>query len=270
LKETRIAGGISGAKFATKLNWQQSRVSKLETGLQIATREDVMAWADALDLDTAVRDELVELAKLAASEYESWLAAYHTKGGGAKAQEAIGSLDEVTVVTRHLALGMIPGLLQNEDYARAVVNTPGGPAAWTADASERERIVAARLARQKVLRDRDRQFHYVLAETALWNRFGSVVTQQAQLLHLANLAAELPSVHVRVVPFDATWPAFPLATFRIRDESMVSLEQQVGEHVIVDPRQIKDYIDQFELFAGAALKEKASIKLIQDVAARLG
>jgi hypothetical protein len=75
----------------------------------------------------------------------------------------------------------VPGLLQTEDYARAILSLrPGG----TEDDLDTQ--VAARMARQSVL-DRA-QLWCVLDEGVLHREIGSAKVMQAQLDRLAALA----------------------------------------------------------------------------------
>lgn len=271
LADLRAAGGFSGSAFARHLEWQQSRVSKIETGTQVATEDDVVAWARGLGLDNVVKRELIGLARLAESEYLGWRNEFLKRGGGAGIQKALRIRDRATKVTRQFVLGIVPGLLQTPAYARDVITSPGGPGNWNSfDQDGLARMLEERLKRQDVLREADgREFRYVFAEAVLWTRYGTADTLVGQLRHLVATMEELPAVDIRVVPFNATWPIFPMATFKIHDELTVSLEQQVGEHVVSDPRQVQAYIDQFKLLDGVALSRRKSIALIRDVAERL-
>ncbi|MGQ0773017.1 MAG: helix-turn-helix domain-containing protein [Pseudonocardiales bacterium] len=47
LRELRTATGLSGNRFAAHIGWDQSRVSKLETGAQLPTDEDLRTWVAA-------------------------------------------------------------------------------------------------------------------------------------------------------------------------------------------------------------------------------
>lgn len=266
MKDLRVASGVSGTALATRLGWQQSRVSKIETAKLIPTAADIDAWARTLQLGPETTVELHDLAQAAQSEYQSWLQIFYARGGGAKAQEGIGSLEYATTATREFWPNMLPGLLQTEQYAREAVSIPGGPRAWGAGKDEREKIVAARMARQTVLREAGRSWHFVLGEAALWTRFGTVDTLAAQLAHLVELMAENEAVEIQVLSREVRLPAFPMATFSIYDDHLVSLEEQVGEHTIVDPPQVKAYVEQFELLANAALTPRRSIALINEVA----
>ena len=270
LEQLRNDAGISGSELARRLGWPQSRVSRLLNAVYIASREDVVQIVDVLGLGKAVRLELVKLAQQAASEYESWRDGFYARGGGGQMQKMLADLDRNTTVTRQLVLGIIPGLLQTPAYARDVIRAPGGPRNWGADDdASLDWIVEQRLKRQSVLRDAGREFHFVFAEAVLWTRYGTAETLVEQLYHLVETMHELPAVDIRVVPFTAVWPMFPMATFKLRDKDVVSLEQQVGSQDVVDSRQVEDYVRQFELLDEAALGRDASMDLIRDVASRI-
>jgi transcriptional regulator with XRE-family HTH domain len=270
LKELTRSAEVSGSELARRLGWPQSRVSKLLNAVYIASREDVVAIAGALDAGKTVRVELVELARLAASEYQSWRDEFYARGGGGQVQKMLADLDQNTTVTRQLVLGIVPGLLQTHAYARDVIRAPGGPRNWGgSDDASLDWIVEQRLKRQAVLRDEGREFHFVFAEAVLWTRYGAAETLVEQLYHLVELMHELKAVDIRVVPRTAVWPIFPMATFKIRDKDVVSLEQQVGSQDVVDPRQVEAYIAQFEMLDAVALDRAASMSLIRDIAGRI-
>lgn len=269
LKAIRLAKRVSGSALARKIGCPQSRVSKLETAAQVASHEDIDKWAMALDLDADTVAELHGLVDLAQHEFNAWQELWRAHGGGVYAQQAVGTLEQITKVSKDFVQGMIPGRLQTEAYARDALNIPGGPRAWGSSKADCEKIVAARMELQSILREPGREFRFVIGEAALWTRFGSVETLVEQLLQLAVWLEELKSVTLRVMPLGAKWPVHPLATFAIYDDQMVSIEEQAGEHAIVDVKQVEKYIEQFDLLAGAALKPARSVELIREVAERL-
>ncbi|MEU8826937.1 helix-turn-helix transcriptional regulator [Streptomyces sp. NPDC048636] len=93
----------------------------------------------------------------------------------------------------------IPGLLQTEDYARAVLwaGMPHAPE------SEIERNVALRMERQALLtRDRPPMLWVVMDETVLRRPIGGSETMRAQIARLIEVA-EAPHIRLQVMPFDA-------------------------------------------------------------------
>ncbi|EXU63460.1 MULTISPECIES: helix-turn-helix domain-containing protein [Streptomyces] len=93
----------------------------------------------------------------------------------------------------------IPGLLQTEDYARAVLRA-GMP---HAPESEIERNVALRMERQALLtRDNPPMLWVVMDETVVRRPIGGAETMRAQIARLIE-EAEAPHIRLQVMPFDA-------------------------------------------------------------------
>src|SRR5258708_8462252 len=82
----REAPGLSGVAFAQRLGWQQSRLSKLETGRQFPGADDIAAWAAAAGADPA---PLLDQLGRAKAEHATWAEQYRRAGGAAGQQVAI-------------------------------------------------------------------------------------------------------------------------------------------------------------------------------------
>jgi transcriptional regulator with XRE-family HTH domain len=95
---------------------------------------------------------------------------------------------------------VLPGLLQTEDYARAVLSRHPGVTDELVDSR-----VAARMGRQAVLtRDDPPLFWAVLDEMALRHQYGSPKIMRDALLHLADMA-RLPNITVQVIPANGNY-----------------------------------------------------------------
>ncbi|WP_413806244.1 helix-turn-helix domain-containing protein [Streptomyces sp. OE57] len=93
----------------------------------------------------------------------------------------------------------IPGLLQTEGYARAVLRA-GMP---HAPESEIERNVALRMERQALLaRDNPPMLWVVMDETVVRRPIGGAETMRAQITRLIE-EAEAPHIRLQIMPFDA-------------------------------------------------------------------
>jgi hypothetical protein len=95
---------------------------------------------------------------------------------------------------------VVPGFLQTEDYARAVISA-GKPRDGGATI---DRAVSARLERQAILvRDNPPMLWHVLHEGVLRHVVGSPAIMRAQLDKLAELAHE-PGIVIQVLPYTAS------------------------------------------------------------------
>jgi hypothetical protein len=97
-----------------------------------------------------------------------------------------------------LELVVIPGLLQTEEYARAVLSTQIG-----ASEEEISDAVAGRIARQRILdRDNPPELWSIIDEGILRRPVGSRQIMREQLKHLAEMARR-SRILVRVIPLSA-------------------------------------------------------------------
>ncbi|MDG4807991.1 DUF5753 domain-containing protein [Micromonospora sp. WMMD1120] len=160
---------------------------------------------------------------------------------------------------------LVPGLLQTEGYARAVLNTGGLVAP-----SEVDLIVAGRLERQAVLgRDDPPQLVVVIDEVVLRRLVGDRAVMAGQLAHLA-VVAEWEHVQVRVIPADGPWHtglAGPFVLGRLPDGTELAyLDNQLRGQVVTDPVDVASLGRRWESVAGEALPQRRSTELIREVA----
>ncbi|GAA4538303.1 helix-turn-helix domain-containing protein [Amycolatopsis samaneae] len=268
LREIRAATGMSGNRFAKHLGWPQSRVSKIETGAQFPTGEDITAWLDA----AGARGEegaVTELLTRARVESVSFRETFRDQGGAAANQRRWLERGQEATRIAEFHAALVPGLLQTPAYARELVALPAGPADLAdAPPEDVERMVAVRIERQAVLYDPGKTVSLVIGEAALWVRFGSVETQLGQLDRLRSLA-EVRTVDLRIIPFSVAMPVAPLHGFMIFDDRFVQVETQTGEVFVVAPDEIAVYERLFGRLRGAAVAGGEAVKLIQRVARQL-
>ncbi|WFE41203.1 helix-turn-helix transcriptional regulator [Micromonospora sp. WMMD998] len=165
---------------------------------------------------------------------------------------------------------LVPGLMQTEDYARAVI--AGGTT--TIRLTEVERRVAARMARQARLDAADPlRLTALLGEGVLRQQVGGPAVMRAQLDHLVRLATERPEqVEIRVLPFTAgAHPALG-GSFQILSFPSPRLPDLVWQEVltsidIIDQSiRVTDYQVTFAEARERALRSEDSLDLIRRIA----
>jgi transcriptional regulator with XRE-family HTH domain len=108
---------------------------------------------------------------------------------------AFVSLEEEASLIRAFEPHYVPGLMQSEDYARAVLR------AGVQDEEEIERRVALRMQRQRtLLQPGGTEFWAVIDETVLRRPVVAPEVMRGQVDHLIELSA-LPNVTLQVIPF---------------------------------------------------------------------
>jgi hypothetical protein len=106
-------------------------------------------------------------------------------------------LEEAASLIRSYEIQFLPGLMQTEEYARAVV-TAGAP---KASLEEVERRVHLRVTRQEILRRSSPPALWaVVDEAALHRPIGGTKVMRQQVEHLLDLM-DLPNLTLQVMPF---------------------------------------------------------------------
>ncbi|SCL18072.1 hypothetical protein GA0070616_1424 [Micromonospora nigra] len=160
---------------------------------------------------------------------------------------------------------VLPGLLQTEAYARALLTAAGRHAP-----GDIERLVANRLARQAVLdRENPPQFTAVVDEAALRRPVGGRETMRTQLLALVAVC-DAPHVRLHVVPsvvgaYAGLNGPFVIATSA--DHRLAGyLDTQLHGQVVSDTADIAAILAAWENVRGEALSHWQSVDLIKEVA----
>jgi hypothetical protein len=154
------------------------------------------------------------------------------------------SLEAAASLIRSYEIQFVPGLLQVEDYARAVIKL-GFP---DARENELEQRVNLRIERQKCLSDPNPpRLWTVVDEAALRRPLGGTKAMRAQLKHLLE-ATDLPNVTMQVIPFAAgghaaAGGAFTILRFAEPDLSDVVYLEQLSSALYLDkPHEVEGYM----------------------------
>jgi transcriptional regulator with XRE-family HTH domain len=196
LRRLREASGITTEEAAEAIRATHSKISRLERGRTGAKQRDV---ADLLSLygvtGETEREEMLELARQ--STTSGWWQQYSDVLP--RWLELYVGLEEAASVIRTYEVQFVHGLMQTEDYARAVILIANAHA----PAQEIDRRVNARMRRQRLLtRPAAPELWAVLDEAALRRPPDGPEVMRAQLEHLLQLT-DLPNVTLQIVPFSA-------------------------------------------------------------------
>jgi len=260
LKALRIGAGLSGARLAEMLNWQQSKVSKIETRKQLPTEEDISAWVGAAGGSPETAGELISTLRGARVEFATWKDAFRDSGADG-VQADILELEAQTTIIAEVQPTQSAGLLQTADYAREYLHLPCGPLSFGADEETIDQMVAKRMQRQQVLYQHGKQVTVVMLEGALRARLVSAPTLAGQLDRLMAVSG-LASLELGIIPFEAAVPVFPLSGFRLYDD-LVIVESIVGEQQLAEPDDVARYEKYLELLREAATRGSDTATVIR-------
>jgi Domain of unknown function (DUF5753)/Helix-turn-helix domain len=249
LRRLRETANVTRDDAGYHIRASGSKISRMELGRVSFKERDVTDLLEFYGVDdTAERDKLVQLTREANATpwYQKFQDVvpdwFHVFVG----------LEEAAQLIRVYEVQFVPGLLQTEDYARAIV-TQGMPGT---DADEIERRVALRMGRQKLLtRENPPRYWVIMDEAALRRPMGGREVHIAQIERLIDLVGE-PNITLQVMPFRygghaAEAGAFTIMRFPETDlPDVVYMEYLTGAHYIDKPEEVERY---------AAVMERLSV-----------
>lgn len=252
LKRLRESAGLTQEDVAARLDWHHTKVFRIETGRTGPHPNDVRAMLDVYDVtDRVQREALVQLAKDA--RQRGWWYSYRDVLPGQ--YEFFIGLEQEAASIRNFELAVVPGLLQTEDYARALVR--GGP--LELEQEEAERRVEVRMTRQQVLAKQDRpQFWAILDEGAIRRIVGGPAVMRSQLQRLITLSEQAKTT-IQIVPYTVgahpgTVGSFIILGFAESGEIDVVHMETIGGNLSVDkPEEVQHYATAFDHLRAVAL-----------------
>ncbi|TQJ25785.1 helix-turn-helix protein [Micromonospora sp. A202] len=246
LKAARAGAEISQEALATLTKWSPSTVAAIETG----RRRPTMEFAVAADEALATGGLLAELLRAADRQrLPTWFVPWRNH-------------EEQAIRLCEFEPCLIPGLLQTEDYARAVISAGGLNPTKLVD-----ELVTVRMDRQQLWqRAESPQCVFVLDETALRRPIGGPAVLDAQLGRLMELAV-MPNVRLHVEPLDAGAHVGLTGGFLLAElpdgERVTYVEDVARGHVIDDPDVVRLIGRKWDSLLGEALSTSASLDLIR-------
>ncbi|MFG3498644.1 helix-turn-helix domain-containing protein [Streptomyces sp. NPDC047928] len=246
LRELRAARGYTGRELASVLHWPQSKVSKLETGRQTATTDDLQAWAQATGHPDSA-DELITRLRTLESRSRSWrrqLAAGHKP-----VQDTLSAEYERSRTLRAWQGSMVVGMLQTPDYARHVFSQHVDLHQSVRDVEE---AVRARVRRQEMLYEPGKSFHIVMWEAALHALVCPPLVLAAQLDRLMGVLG-LDTVTLGIVPLGAPLRLPPANAFWLYDDRLAIAEDWHAELWLDDAPTVGVYQRVWQTLADSAV-----------------
>jgi transcriptional regulator with XRE-family HTH domain len=258
LRRHREAMGVTIDVVADRLGCSTSKVSRIETGHTSVTPSDVRNILDIYGVAESIKAELVQIAREA--RQKGWWHPYSAVLTGAYV-----GLETAARSIRSYEQQVVPGLLQSEEYAIAMIRA----ARLDYPAEEIARRVRVRMERQALLiQDDPIDLRVVLDEAVLSRPVGGDAVMRDQLARLAD-AARLPNVTLQILPFEAGAHAGMDGTFVILefeeegDADVVFIDNATGGLFLEKAEELGKYITIFETVQAAALPPEESIEMIE-------
>jgi transcriptional regulator with XRE-family HTH domain len=260
LRRLREAKRISLEEAGDVIRASHSKVSRLENGRVGFKDRDIVDLLTYYGVtDETQREELRGLAIRANSR--GWWHDYADILPG-WFEEYIG-LEEGAIQIRGYEVQFVAGLLQTEDYARAVTLLE------YSNPKEVNRRVSLKTARQAILsRPEPTSLWVVLDEAVLKRPIGGSSVMQAQLKHLIKMS-QRPNVTIQIMPFETGGHAFAGGAFSIlhfaeNDLSDIVYLEQLSNSQYVDKQDVVDkYLAVMERLCLEAATPANSVKRLR-------
>jgi transcriptional regulator with XRE-family HTH domain len=242
VRRARHAAGWTLAEFGQRIGYDPGAISRIENGKRPPT------------------ELFAQMCDRAFPDRGGWFSEFYVKSRTWIATppwfRSWVEHEQSAATLRIWQMGVLSGLLQTEDYARAIfaVN-PGVP-----DDDQVNARLAARLKRQVILtRDAPPTVWFLVDEAALRRRVGSRKVMAAQLAHLVGVA-RLPNVAIQVVP--AIEHAGLLGGFAVTERAAY-VETAVAGQVFEDAEIIAGLLTRFDTLRSEAFRASESLTLIE-------
>ncbi|MGW3558673.1 helix-turn-helix domain-containing protein [Streptomyces sp. NPDC000963] len=266
LRKLREAKNMTAEQVAERLLVSQSKISRLENGRRSISQRDVRDLCGVYEVeDERMVDSLMQMAK--DSRQQGWWHAF----GDIPYSVYIGLETDAASLRVYESL-IVPGLLQTQEYAQAVIE-----GMWPeATPSEIDKRIQIRLKRQDRLSDpvNPLRFWAVIDEALLRRVVGNKKIMADQLRLLAELS-EKPHVTLQVLPYDVgahpgMYGKFAILEFQeAMDASVVYLEGVTSDLYLEKAIDVQSYTVMYEHLRAKALSAEQSREFILRVAGEL-
>ncbi len=253
--------------MATALGWSESKLSRIETAHTGITEADLDRLLTLYGVAGEDRGRLRALARRGRAR--AWWTPY--RSSVPDPYDEYLALEAEAVRISEWEAQVVPGLLQTDEYARAVIET----GADIDDTATIQRRLEVRITRRNVL-DRDPPPHLrmVLDEGVLFRQIGGREVQRRQLARLHE-ASRLPGVELLILPFQAGAHAGLIESFLVMEfaegtrSPVVHIEGLTGGLFRVKPEEIDVYQDAFDDLLERSLSPEESRTAIAETRDRL-
>jgi transcriptional regulator with XRE-family HTH domain len=266
LRRLREAAGLTREQVAEETGINPATLYRHETATSSSRpqRRTMIALLNVYGVTDQQRADLLALSREA--DVQGWLRPHH-----AELPEHytayIGFEAEARSVRNYESL-FIPGLLQTEDYARAVIrgNLP------MVSQTEIDQRVQARIERQGVLtKQNPLQLWAVLDEAALHRQVGGPDVMRRQLRRILEALHE-PQVTVQVIPYSVGAHAGMPGSFVLMDfpdpadPEIIYIDSMAGDLFLEAEAEVRRYTLVFDNLRAVALSPDDSASLIESLA----
>jgi transcriptional regulator with XRE-family HTH domain len=264
LRNLRQAASLTREDTAEQTNINSATLYRIETAKVRPQKRTLLTLLDKYGVtDPVRRAALVELSKQATQL--GWLQAYESELP--EEYTTYISFEAEARSVRNYESLFVPGLLQTDDYTRAVVNA-GLP---YASEDEIQRRVETRIQRQQsITKDDPLKLWAIVDEAVLHREVGGPQVMQAQLRHLLDTTKE-PHITFQALPWKVgahpgMHGAFAVMDFPdAADPALIYIENMAGALYLEKEADVRRYTEIFDQLRAAALNPSDSRRFLAEL-----
>jgi transcriptional regulator with XRE-family HTH domain len=267
LRRLRADAGLSREQVETETGVNEGTLYRLETARARPQRRTLVALLDLYQVSGQLRTDLLDIARTA--DGQGWLRPYHSELPEEYA--AYISFEAEARAVRNYESLFVPGLLQTEDYARAVI-TGTLPMASSTEVDQR---VQARMERQERLRAAEPlELWAIVDEAAIRRLVGGKKIMRDQLQRLIEVADQ-PNITLQVIPFDVgAHPGMPGSFVYMEfaepgDPELVYVDTLAGDLFLEADADLRRYASLFDHLRAGALSPANTTNMFSTARDRL-
>jgi transcriptional regulator with XRE-family HTH domain len=264
LRHLREEASLTIEDVAEKLEISPSTVSRMETA-QVGVRpRDLRFLLDMYEMSEAERDQLLQIAR--ERRQQQWWQEYADLPN-----IAVAGLEEDSSTIWQYSTQLVPGLLQTEPYARAVL----GAIRLDAKPDDIDRRLDLRIHRQALLtREDPPEYWVVLDEAVVRRQVGGPAVMAEQLGYLIE-AAKQAHITLQVLPFSSGEHAgmdgeFTVLHYRESADPDVVYIENTGNDLYLESSEVtRRYNKIFDHLRAAAQNPGESIRTLGTIQSQL-
>lgn len=261
LRNARQEADLTQDQVAEAMEWSPSKIIRIEAGSVGVSANDMRALLRLYDITDPKRvNDLLTLARLARERSTTY------RDAPPRLLQYIDYEAAASAIRGYQTI-LVPGLLQTEDYARAVIGE-------LVPKSQVDALVKVRMKRQEILKRTDPvELFFVLDEAVIRRQVGGEEVMRRQVLHLVEMA-DRKNVTVEVVRFSTgAHPGVqgPFVIFEFpdtEDDDVLWLENSRGDLIVRDePDEIAAHEERLDRLHRLSAGRKGSVAFLEGVAA---
>lgn len=248
LHDLRKSAGLTVTELADRCGWHHAKSSRVENARTAPSIKDIRLWCRACHADDQAED-IIAQSLHAESMYTEWR--HQVRSGLKQLRNRSTQFFRETQLFRVYSSTLVPGLLQTEGYAAAVLKLAASfrelPFDDSAEAAQ------ARVERSRIIHEPGHRFVLLIEEAALHHQIADADAMAAQLGYLLTAGA-LPSVSLGIIPMATlNRVQWPRETFHMYDDTLVSVELVSARVRVTQPSEVSLYLKAFEQLRSMAV-----------------